>query len=72
VKLASSPIFIGSPTSPSNGQLSPIVLRPGDSKIDAIKKWSISTYKCTKQLLSEKLGKTSRTVDAGEFQEVFS
>lgn len=31
--------------------------------IDALKEWSLSTYKCTKQLLNEKLGKCSRTVD---------
>ncbi|CAG0916733.1 unnamed protein product [Notodromas monacha] len=61
---ARTPIFAGSPVSPFNGDLSPVVTRPGDSKIDAIKKWSISTFKCTKQILSEKLGKTSRTVDS--------
>ena len=33
------------------------------SKMDAIRNWSINTYKCTRQLLSEKLGKGSRTVD---------
>lgn len=33
------------------------------AKIENIKNWSISTYKCTKQLISEKLGKSSRTVD---------
>lgn len=33
------------------------------AKIQDIKNWSISTYKCTKQLISEKLGKSSRTVD---------
>nr|CAG4641084.1 EOG090X0AQE [Eulimnadia texana] len=33
------------------------------SKIEHLKNWSISTYKCTKQLIAEKLGKTSRTVD---------
>lgn len=32
-------------------------------KMDNFKKWSISTYKCTRQLLSEKFGKGSRTVD---------
>jgi len=32
--------------------------------IDALKEWSLSTYKCTKQLLNEKLGKCSRTVDS--------
>ena len=33
------------------------------AKIENIRNWSISTYKCTKQLISEKLGKSSRTVD---------
>ncbi|XP_027205555.2 ADP ribosylation factor interacting protein arfaptin [Dermatophagoides pteronyssinus] len=32
--------------------------------MDALKEWSLSTYKCTKQLINEKLGKCSRTVDA--------
>ncbi len=31
--------------------------------IDAIKEWSLTTYKCTKQLVNEKLGKCQRTVD---------
>lgn len=49
-----------SPTSPNqNGDL----LRAPQSKIETIKNWSISTYKCTKQLMFEKLGKSSRTVD---------
>lgn len=34
------------------------------SRIDTIKSWSISTYKYSKQLMYEKLGKSSRTVDA--------
>nr|CAG4644181.1 EOG090X0AQE [Lepidurus arcticus] len=33
------------------------------SKLESIKKWSISTYKCTKQIISERLGKSTRTVD---------
>ncbi|KAL4230728.1 Arfaptin-1 [Mactra antiquata] len=33
------------------------------NKLEQVKNWSINTYKCTKQLLSEKLGKSSRTVD---------
>ncbi|XP_054271881.1 arfaptin-2 isoform X2 [Macrosteles quadrilineatus] len=51
-----------SPTSPSqNGDSQMLKIPP--SKIETIKNWSISTYKCTKQLMFEKLGKTSRTVD---------
>lgn len=32
--------------------------------IDTIKEWSISTYKCTRQLVNEKMGKSQRTVDS--------
>ncbi|XP_067322482.1 arfaptin-2 isoform X1 [Anolis sagrei] len=32
-------------------------------KFDIMKKWGINTYKCTKQLLSERFGRGSRTVD---------
>lgn len=39
-------------------------LKNGASKIDTIKNWSISTYKCTRQLMMERLGKSSRTVDS--------
>ncbi|CAF3235418.1 unnamed protein product [Rotaria socialis] len=31
--------------------------------IDKFKQWGLSTYKCTKQSIYEKLGKTTRTVD---------
>lgn len=41
-------------------------MRTAQSKIESIKNWSISTYKCTRQLMYEKLGKTSRTVDSGK------
>ncbi|XP_072257071.1 arfaptin-2 isoform X3 [Pyxicephalus adspersus] len=32
-------------------------------KLDMMKKWGINTYKCTKQLISERFGRGSRTVD---------
>ncbi|CAG2109873.1 unnamed protein product [Medioppia subpectinata] len=31
--------------------------------MDQLKEWSLTTYKCTKQLVNEKLGKCQRTVD---------
>ena len=31
--------------------------------LETIKQWSKSAYKCTKQIVSEKLGKTQRTID---------
>merc|ERR1712025_49730 len=34
-----------------------------NNKLDNIKKWTISTYKCSRQSLYERLGKTSKTVD---------
>ncbi|KAM7366583.1 hypothetical protein PAMP_016015 [Pampus punctatissimus] len=36
---------------------------PASEKLQRVRKWSISTYKCTRQALSEKLGRGSRTVD---------
>lgn len=41
----------------------PIVHASGGQKLETLKKWSISTYKCTRQYLSERLGKGSKTVD---------
>ncbi|XP_058267887.1 arfaptin-2b isoform X2 [Hemibagrus wyckioides] len=32
-------------------------------KFDMVKKWSLNTYKCTKQMISERFGRGSRTVD---------
>ncbi|XP_056156309.1 arfaptin-1-like [Lampris incognitus] len=32
-------------------------------KLDKVCRWSITTYKCTRQVLSEKMGRGSRTVD---------
>ncbi|KAM9836531.1 arfaptin-1-like isoform 2-T6 [Aulostomus maculatus] len=36
---------------------------PASEKLERVRKWSINTYKCTRQVLSEKLGRGSRTVD---------
>ena len=35
-----------------------------NTKFESIKSWTISTYKCSRQTLFEKLGKSSRTVDS--------
>lgn len=48
------------------GQVSPAAKTP----MDAIKEWSLSTYKCTKQLVNEKLGKCPRTVDVSLENEI--
>nr|XP_057943664.1 arfaptin-2b isoform X1 [Doryrhamphus excisus] len=32
-------------------------------KLENVKKWGLSTYKCTKQMISERFGRGSRTVD---------
>ena len=34
-----------------------------NNKLENMKKWTISTYKCSRQSLYEKLGKTSKTAD---------
>lgn len=40
------------------------LVQPNTSaRMENLKKWSISTYKCTRQVLSEKFGKGSKTVD---------
>ncbi|XP_055326748.1 arfaptin-2 [Sitodiplosis mosellana] len=52
------------PLSPSFNGESGTFLKNSVSKIDTLKNWSISTYKCTRQLMLEKLGKSTRTVDS--------
>jgi len=49
------------PLSPG-GPMTPTT--PGGNKLETIKNWTISTYKCSRQSIYEKLGKTSRTVDS--------
>ncbi|XP_077156196.1 arfaptin-1 isoform X3 [Paroedura picta] len=46
----------------------PIVLadevkNPAMEKLELVRRWSLNTYKCTRQIISEKLGRGSRTVD---------
>lgn len=36
---------------------------PSATKLESIKNWTISTYKCSRQTIYEKLGKSCRTVD---------
>ncbi|KAF2347297.1 hypothetical protein FHG87_021948 [Trinorchestia longiramus] len=52
----------------SNSTMSSTSTTTTSSKMENIRSWSISTYKCTKQLLAEKLGKSSRTVDTGQWK----
>ncbi|ELU14054.1 hypothetical protein CAPTEDRAFT_154485 [Capitella teleta] len=51
--------FSGPQKSTGDSGLSPL----SATKLDFLKAWSINTYKCTKQLISERFGKGSRTVD---------
>ncbi|CAH2243844.1 jg15146 [Pararge aegeria aegeria] len=57
------PAYAPPDVSQNGAQGSSTLLRAGSTKLESIKNWSVSTYKCTKQLLYEKLGKSSRTVD---------
>ncbi|XP_058718165.1 arfaptin-2 isoform X2 [Poecile atricapillus] len=50
-----------SPGPPAGGE--EVVRGIAVEKFDIVKKWGINTYKCTKQLLSERFGRGSRTVD---------
>ena len=54
--------FGGSSSGGDGGAISPksALLQ---SKLDNLRAWSINTYKCTRQVLSERFGKGSRTVD---------
>ena len=54
--LASSSISLTTPASPGEQLVR-------NNKLENIKKWTISTYKCSRQSLYERLGKTSKTVD---------
>ncbi|XP_026200301.1 arfaptin-1-like [Anabas testudineus] len=61
--VVSNPYF---PVTPQ--KLGPVVIQgnnknPASEKLERVRKWSITAYKCTKQALSEKLGRGSRTVD---------
>lgn len=61
----SSPLQSNGGVGGSSGSIdSSTFIKNGASKIDSIKNWSISTYKCTRQLMLEKLGKSTRTVDS--------
>ncbi|XP_029393626.1 arfaptin-1 isoform X3 [Mus pahari] len=39
------------------------IKNPAMEKLELVRKWSLNTYKCTRQIISEKLGRGSRTVD---------
>lgn len=56
---------IQGPAVPHNngGDFIPKTMQAAQSKLDTIKHWSVNTFKCTKQLISEKFGKGSKTVD---------
>lgn len=64
--------YISSPHTPFSPVLSPSqeFLKNGANKIDSIKNWSISTYKCTRQVILEKVGKTDRTANTELEQQI--
>lgn len=54
------------PVSPQKPGSGPVVVQGNNKateKLEKVRKWSVTTYKCTRQALSEKLGRGSRTVD---------
>ncbi|XP_053201475.1 arfaptin-2-like [Panonychus citri] len=61
---------IDSETNPSISSNYPLGSTPKSTPIEAIKEWSITTFKCTKQLVNEKLGKVQRTIDTGLESEI--
>ena len=56
--------FISEDSSSVSGS-GPTVTTPSPrvNKLSGIKQWTISTYKCSRQSLYERLGKTSKTID---------
>jgi len=75
--LATSNIPLSTPDHVSNSATTPggSALRPApssrsapqsptQSKLDSLRAWSFNTYKFTRQLLSERIGRGTRTVDA--------
>uniref|UniRef100_F1MAV2 ADP ribosylation factor interacting protein 1 n=1 Tax=Bos taurus TaxID=9913 RepID=F1MAV2_BOVIN len=59
-------IFLGSQRTQTKS--GPVILadetkNPAMEKLELVRKWSLNTYKCTRQIISEKLGRGSRTVD---------
>ena len=56
--------FISEDSSSVSGS-GPTVTTPSPrvNKLSGIKQWTISTYKCSRQSLYERLGKTNKTVD---------
>ncbi|XP_069028182.1 arfaptin-1-like [Embiotoca jacksoni] len=55
------------PATPRTPKTGPVVVQGNKNlageKLQSVRKWSITAYKCTRQALSEKLGRGSRTVD---------
>jgi len=62
-----APVFqpFGSPTVEKSGMSTTVTTpSPGvNNKLQTIRNWTISTYKCSRQSLYERLGKTNKTVD---------
>ena len=49
---------------PSNGTTVTTTPSPSvNNKLQTIRNWTISTYKCSRQSIYERLGKTNKTVD---------
>jgi len=68
----STPDHVSNATTPSGSVMRPTPVpssrsapqSPSQSKLDSLRAWSFNTYKFTRQLLSERLGRGTRTVDA--------
>lgn len=45
------------------GDFIPKTMQAASTKLESLRHWSMNTFKCTKQYLSERFGKGSKTVD---------
>lgn len=55
---ATTSVPLGSPLGPNGTPKTP------SSRLESLKHWTVSTYKCSRQSIFERLGKTTRTVDS--------
>jgi len=62
--VAMNPGSVQRKSSSSTVQTVDLSVRPSTSALDLVKAWSVNKMVCTRQLLAEKLGRATKTIDA--------
>ncbi|KAJ8297421.1 hypothetical protein KUTeg_023952 [Tegillarca granosa] len=57
------PLSTGHHQANGGGDFIPKTMQAASTKLESLRHWSMNTFKCTKQYLSERFGKGSKTVD---------